>query len=408
MVCAQCHSMRTAIAPGFAPGDDYFDYFEPVLEHGPRAAHDPAYWADGRPRRFSNDALGLWQSQCFLRGGATCTTCHVDPHLPDVDRNAQLAPGNTALCTACHQQIGANMSAHTRHQPGSAGSSCVECHMPTTVVSIKATMRDHTIGVPTPENTVRHGIPNACTECHADRRPEWAVDALARWWPDGRRQKLVAQAAAFAAARAGQSDAVGALVAIAADGTRAPLIRANALGHLAPFPEARAASALVAATKADHPVIRTAAVAALAGRVNDRPAAGRALLEALDDPRRVVRVRALAALVNLGGVDPGPADAERFARASREFGGWAALNRDDADLQRALGVVHLLNGDFGGAADALQIALKLAPATPSATYFLALARIGQRRIDEARRLLETVATNDPHYLNARERLKELK
>ena len=50
--------------------------------------------------------------------------------------------------------------------------------MPKTVISIKATMRDHTIGVPAPENTVAHGIPNACTECHADKKPAWAVDTL--------------------------------------------------------------------------------------------------------------------------------------------------------------------------------------------------------------------------------------
>ena len=26
----------------------------------------PPYWADGRPRRFSNDAIGFWQSRCYL------------------------------------------------------------------------------------------------------------------------------------------------------------------------------------------------------------------------------------------------------------------------------------------------------------------------------------------------------
>ena len=90
MICAQCHSLRDIIGPGYTAGADYFDHFQPILEYGPRKESDPAYWADGRPRRFSNDAIGLWQSECFLRGGATCTTCHRDPHQPDVDRNPQL------------------------------------------------------------------------------------------------------------------------------------------------------------------------------------------------------------------------------------------------------------------------------------------------------------------------------
>ena len=41
--------------------------------------------------------------------------------------------------------------------------------MPKTVVSIKSTMRDHTMSVPAPENTVQFNIPNACTECHSDK-----------------------------------------------------------------------------------------------------------------------------------------------------------------------------------------------------------------------------------------------
>ena len=70
MVCAQCHSLRDAVAPGFRAGEDYYDYFVPKLEYTPRKEQDPVYWADGRPRRFSNDAIGLWQSRCFLKGGA--------------------------------------------------------------------------------------------------------------------------------------------------------------------------------------------------------------------------------------------------------------------------------------------------------------------------------------------------
>ena len=63
MVCAQCHSLRDMTVPGFTAGADYFDHFTPVLEYGQKSdTSDPAYWADGRPRRFSNDAIGFWQS----------------------------------------------------------------------------------------------------------------------------------------------------------------------------------------------------------------------------------------------------------------------------------------------------------------------------------------------------------
>ena len=115
MVCAQCHSLRDITVPGFAAGDDYFDHFTPILEYAQPEGPDPAYWADGRPRRFSNDAIGLWQSQCFLKGSATCTTCHRDPHEPDIDRNPDLARSSDALCSSCHAAIVSAGTRHTRH-----------------------------------------------------------------------------------------------------------------------------------------------------------------------------------------------------------------------------------------------------------------------------------------------------
>ena len=408
MICAQCHSLRDVIAPGYTAGADYYDYFQPVLEYGPRKAQDPTYWADGRPRRFSNDALGLWQSECFLRGGATCTTCHQDPHLPDVDRNAQLAPRNNALCTKCHQDVAAGLTAHTRHRDDSAGSSCVECHMPKTVMSIKSTMRDHTIGLPAPENTVAFGIPNACTECHADRPASWAVGTLEQWWPRGRRAKLVNRAETFTGARAGRPEVLDRLIAIAADDTQGPLTRANALGYLGSYSDARAMNALVDAAKAAHPVIRSAAISSLGRHVMAETVTARpAILDALSDPRRAVRIAAMESLINRGGAPLGAGDTARFQWVGREFAERARLYEDDPGVQRDLGLIELLRGRFDAAAEALQITLALEPERPSVKFLLARARLGQGRVDEARTLLKQVLSSDPFFQPARERLKQL-
>jgi predicted CXXCH cytochrome family protein len=411
MICAQCHSLRNAIDPDYQAGGNYYDHFTPRLEYEPRPGLDVAYWPDGRPRRFSNDAIGLWQSQCFLRGGATCTNCHTDPHEPDIDRNAQLAANNNALCTGCHQQIGARLETHTRHRAASAGSSCVECHMPKTVISLKATMRDHTIGVPAPENTVAHGIPNACTECHTDKQPAWAVDTLQAWWPNGRRQKLIKQADAFTAARASRPGALDQLLALAGDAAASPLIRANAVGYLRNYPDARAASALLAAARMEHPAIRAVAVASLGQRATAAPADDdgprSAVLAALDDPQRAVRIAALVSLINLRGKPLAAPDLERFQRVGREFARMERLYRDDAAFERDLGVVHLLGGELERAADSLQIALKLDPEQPTAKFLLAIARINQRRFDDARALLLQVPSSDPYFRAAQDRLKGL-
>jgi 5-methylcytosine-specific restriction endonuclease McrA len=443
MVCGQCHSLRTAINPEYKAGDDYYDYFVPALEYAPyarpHASQDPPYWADGRPRRFSNDAIGLWESACFLRGGATCTTCHTNPHLPDVDKNPQLGGplvlssskdepgargstsspravlGSNALCTKCHQEIGAKVTAHTRHKAESAGSACVECHMPKTVVSLKSTMRDHTIGVPAPENTVRFNIPNACTECHRDKPASWAADALKTWSPfdsaqgrpQGRRARLVAQAEAFSAAREGRADALDGLLAIANDEQRAPLIRANAVGYLGRFADPRAVSAIVRGATASHPAIRAIAIAALRETGRGDAAARSAVLAALTDPRRAVRIAALLTLVEQGGTDLSPGDLARFRYVGEELTAWTRGNQQDADLQRIQGVVHLLGGDSARASAALQASFDLEPEAPSVRFFLGVARIGQRRFEEARTLLQQVPKTDPYYEAAQQQLRKL-
>ncbi len=402
MVCAQCHSLRDAVAPGFRSGENYYDYFVPKLEYTPRKEQDPVYWDDGRPRRFSNDAIGLWQSRCFLKGGLTCATCH-DAHRPDVDRHPELAATNNGLCTRCHEAIGSALTEHTRHLPASTGSSCVECHMPRTVVSIKAKIRDHSMSLPAPENTVALGIPNACNECHADRPADWAVATLEKWWPGGRRAGVVERAATFAAARQARPDALPRLLAIAHDAEQGPLMQANALGYLRQYPDAEARAALVAALTADHPLLRMVAASSLAG--SGGPAA---LWQALDDPRRAVRLSALVSIVNSGGRPPAAGDRARFARVSAEFVEQARMHEDDHVTQTDLGLVHLLNGDLERAAESLLISRALEPADAKSVFLLGLVRLQQQRPDEARTLFEQVPPSSGFYAVARRQLQSMR
>jgi hypothetical protein len=205
MVCAHCHSFRDIYATGYTAGANYYDFYPPVLEFNQPVDRDPSYWPDGRTRRFSNDAFGLWQSECFLKGGVTCVGCHTSPHEVDVEQNPQLRPDANALCTRCHSGIGKAVEAHSHHAVSSTGSSCVECHMPRTVLSIKAQIRDHSMSIPVPENTLRHGIPNACNNCHKDRDAEWSLQQVNKWYRDASRQKLIHRADAFCASARRQS-----------------------------------------------------------------------------------------------------------------------------------------------------------------------------------------------------------
>jgi predicted CXXCH cytochrome family protein len=403
-VCAQCHSLRDVVAPGFTAGADYDDHFMPILEYAQKVGADPAYWPDGRPRRFSNDALGLWQSDCFVKGGATCITCH-DPHTPDVDTHPQLAASHNGLCAGCHPAEGRDLAAHTRHAPGSAGSSCVECHMPRTVVSIKATIRDHAIGPPVPEATVRFGIPNACNACHADRSAVWARDTVQRWKADGSGARLLRRAEAFTGGRKGEMAALPRLLALAADPGEPPLVRANAVGHLRRYRDASSRDGLARALADPSPVVRAVAALTLSSVASAPAPLG--LRAAVRDARASVRIAAAFALLSLGVRELPGEEGLSYKAAKDEYVRRAALLGDDAPTQLELGKFLFLDRDYRRAASAFEDVLRLRVDQPGAQYFLALARLGEGRPAEARNALARVPAGDPYAGAARELLRKV-
>ena len=396
MACAQCHSSRNLYADGFQAGGNYYDFYLPVLEYSTPASDDPAYWADGRPRWFANDAAGLWQSQCFLKGGANCATCHADR-----------APAGNASCAGCHKAIAGNVAAHTRHAPASAGSSCVECHMPAAVVGLKAKMRDHSIGIPAPENTVSHGVPNACNGCHQDKAAGWAATQMTAWWGGGSRQKAIRRADAFAGARQGKAAAIPLLLAIFGDSAEGGWMRANAIGWLGNFPDDPPAYAAVHKAFGDpDPLVRATASTALRPASGERAAVAADLVPLLNDPARVVRMNAAIALVGMG-TKPFPgADGTRFEQAKQLYRERAALFADDAGQQYAAGRFFFLAGDLDGAVGALRASLKLAPAT-AAQYLLGRALAEKGDSTEALKVLQTIPAGDPAYQPAQTLLAQM-
>ena len=409
MVCAQCHSFRDIFINGYKAGDNYYDYFVPILEYDQPVDKDPAYWPDGRTRRFSNDALGFWQSRCYLQGKATCLNCHADAHDTGIEKNQQLRPGASAICTGCH--AGKATAVHTHHPDKSAGSSCVECHMPRTVLSVKAEIRDHSITVPVPENTSRHAIPNACNNCHKDQTAEWAVQAMDKWWgPAGEgssRWRAVRRADTFAGARKGDRSTVEPLLALVADSGEPPLLRANALGYLAQFSTDRRVFQMFRwALGESEPVLRTVAALRINPVQADRRAAVSELARALGDEAATVRLGAAVALTGLGIRSLSGKDGELLASARSLYDSRAKLNTDDAAQQFAAGRFFQLSGDDAKAAPALEGSLKLNPDSTT-RYLLAavIARLG--RVEEARKLLEEIRLGDPQYQRAQALLKSL-
>jgi predicted CXXCH cytochrome family protein len=406
-VCAQCHSFRDILVDGFAAGDDYYDHFLPVLEFSLAPGGDPAYWPDGRPRRFSTDAYGFWQSECYLKGNATCLDCHVVPHNTDVDKNPQLKPDVNTLCTRCHRAEGASLSSHTHHAEKSTGSSCVECHMPRTVYSIKAEIRDHAITIPVPENTLAHAIPNACNVCHKDRDANWTIERMNAWYGSASRQKLIRRADTFTEARKGEADAIPKLLAILNEPTEGALVRANAVGYLGNFqPDPAAMRALLQSLNDPEPLVRALAARVLNPGPAYRSEAAPALGALLRDPSPIVRISAAVGLIGMGFRQPPGEYVEPLEAAEHMFRARAALNADDAEQDLAAGRFYLLLSDPASAVVALETSLKLNPEVP-AQYLLGGAYAQQGNLTAAKRILEAIPMSDSQYDKAQRLLKAI-
>jgi predicted CXXCH cytochrome family protein len=407
MICAQCHSFRDTFAKGYSAGADYYNYFLPILEYNQPVDKDPAYWADGRTRRFSNDAFGLWQSECFLKGGATCVSCHSSVHEVEIEKNPQLRPTANALCTRCHSSIGEAIAAHTHHAAGSAGSSCVECHMPRTVFSIKAEIRDHSMSIPVPENTIHHGIPNACNICHKDRDGNWSLKNMNAWYGDRSRQKLIRRADAFALAGKGDPRAIAGLTVMLADPAEGPLVRANAAGHLGKFSaDPTVFAALEHALSDSEPGVRAVAALRIQTGPADREAAVKALTRSLGDSVTTVRIVAAASLVSMGIKTLPGEDGERLERAKELFRERAEANSDDAEQEIGAGRFYYLIGDFPRAISAFRTSLRIDPASP-AQYLLAAAYVQKGDAAAARAILLTIPRTDSQYDKAQRLLKAI-
>ena len=201
-VCGQCHSVNRFqddadalrfLTDGFRyrPGDVLGETRE-IMSEG-----ESRFWSDGMVRIAGREYNGLIDSPCFRhgdesRGVLSCISCHRMHRRPDDERPlAEWADDqldrkmdSNQACLQCHTSYEGveALTAHTRHDAGSSGSLCYNCHMPHTSLGLLKAMRSHTIDSPDVEVSVATGRPNACNLCHLDRTLAWTGERLSEWY----------------------------------------------------------------------------------------------------------------------------------------------------------------------------------------------------------------------------------
>jgi HEAT repeats/Cytochrome c554 and c-prime/Doubled CXXCH motif (Paired_CXXCH_1) len=398
-VCAQCHGPRVPLFPLFdtghryQPGDRYEDFYDPiVVTIGGKMSED--FFPDGRPRTSSFEYQGLLQSACYLKGGATCLTCHVPPHA--AEHASELASADPdASCKGCHEEVAKAGAAHTHHRDPRA-TRCVACHMPKVLSGVLDAFADHAIDVPSLTNTAKHKIPNGCTLCHGDQPVPALAAAAAKWWPalGAREARRVRLADAFDEATAPQS--ARPLTAVVMDEAEAPTLRGAALMVLAMRFGASAAPAIAPSLEAKDPLLRAKAAEALGGaRVKS---AADALAGRLGDSSLRVRLAAAMALAAIA--DP---RAEAAMRALADD----PTTSDLLPPRMWLGGHLARRGDLAAARRYLGGAVQLSPYNTEALWHLAEVVARQGDLALARRLITRALALEPAYQPALDLLRRL-
>ncbi|MBM3790379.1 MAG: tetratricopeptide repeat protein [Acidobacteria bacterium] len=408
--CLQCHARRIMVKKGFQVGQNFYDYYQlRLVDLAPQPRSGSPIWVD-RARRFANECLLLWESQCFLKGDATCVSCH-DAHQVTISRDPRYQ-NTDVLCTQCHKEyLDPKFAAdHTRHPLSSQGSRCIECHMlPITKKNIKllqnAEIRDHLINSPIPENTVRHAIPNACNNfCHEDKPVEWVIEWMDKWYPNRARSDFVEDTLALARQR--KPEAVPALIRMARGSDRGVIARASAVALLGEFQGEEVARVLIEMVADPEVIVRAEAARSLSEL--GHPASVAPLKIRLSDPARTVRLNAVFALIKMGILELDDEYSAAYIRAKNEYLDFLQEFPTVFETRVDLGTYYAVHEKYEEALVEYKNARKLRPESPAAHYYIGITLAQLGLLDEALGSLQEALRIDAGYRNTREIIEQIR
>jgi predicted CXXCH cytochrome family protein len=374
-MCDRCHSRRGEFSETWHPGQPLAD------THMPAFLTSDLFEDDGQMKDEVFNTSSFQQSKMFAKG-VMCTDCH-DPH------SGKLKAARSEVCSQCHTPQKFAAPAHTGHAPGPSSPDCISCHMPAQTYMVIDRRHDHSFRVPRPDLTVKFGVPNTCSSCHADHDAAWAAAAIERWHGPARKG-FQTYTEAFHAARLRLPAARDLLIKVALDGSTPAIARATALFLLRDKPSSAALAEVQRNLKDGDPMVRIGALTAL----EPLPAQLRWTLakDALSDSVRAVRMQAASTLADMPHAGMNLDDKAAFEKACQEYIAARAFNADRAEERSNLAHFYARQGKPGLAEQEYLAAMRLAPGQIPPRIGLAdLYRELGREVEAEKLLRETIS-----------------
>jgi predicted CXXCH cytochrome family protein len=375
-----CHARRAGFHEDWVPGRWLSQ------THVVEALARSTYHADGQMRDVEEAYnYGPFKQSRMFAAGVTCSDCH-EPH------GAKLRLPGEGVCLQCHGKEKYAEVSHRHHASVDPAPSCIACHMPARSYMVVDTRHDHSFRIPRPDVSEKLGTPNACNDCHTDKDPQWAAEAVEDWFGPNRKG-FQSYAGAFQASREDRADAAALLAVLAGDVNAPGIARATALSELAPrLTPANIGLARNALTDPD-PMVRIGALDML-----ENVPAGQVwawVSPLLTDPVRGVRIRAASLLAAVPTESQPPPDRERFERAAKEFIDAQRSNADRPEARITLGSFFARRGESATAEAEYRAALRLSPAYLAASINLADLYRQTGRDGEGEAVLRTAIDASP-------------
>jgi Flp pilus assembly protein TadD len=251
---------------------------------------------------------------------------------------------------------------------------------------------DHSLRIPRPDLSVKLGTPNACNNCHSDKSPQWAADAIERWHGPVRKG-FQNYAEAFQASWTDRADAATLLAVVAASPTAPAIARASALSEL----HSRVSPANIDLARKGlgdpDPMVRIAALDMLDGLPGDR--IWSLVSPLLSDSSRGVRIRAVSVLAAVPTAGQPAPDRAAFDRAAAEFVAAQRFNADRPEARSALGNFFARRGLTADAENEYRAGLRLSPQYAPAAINLADLYRQLHRDNDAENVLRSAIASSP-------------
>ncbi len=376
--CARCHMRREQYSGHFNFEGSMLDHYYPQL------LGNNLYHPDGQILDEVYVYGSFVQSKMY-QNNVTCTDCH-NPH------TLKLKFEGNALCLQCHEQPKYDAPSHHFHEANSEGAKCINCHMDGKVYMGNDYRRDHSFRIPRPDQSLKYGTPNACTQCHTDKDDTWAWEQFKKNYgePDYTHFSDL-----LAPGFSGETDGYHKLLTLAKDTIYPEIARATAVSVMTNYYTEDVINNMISFLNDDSAIVRGATIDALGDAVNKDYA--NYFIPLLKDPKRTVRVKAFYALGALDELQIPEAYQDAYKKVKKEFDIHLNVTADFAGGRAKRGSYYLKKGDVINAIKSFESALEIDGLNNLIRSSLANLYYQNGQAKEAEAAFKTIINQEPEF-----------